>query len=141
MLPAKTVRRNGNAPTTKCPIDSRSPPCSDAGREVAMKRGLLLVGIVLVLSLAGGAFTWWAFAPDPLEHRLAELRPGMTTAEVESILGEPYHIIAYPETGRSTHKWVTDRVIVMVLFDAEGRLDRTMSDRRPLWDRVHERFR
>ena len=108
-----------------------------------MKRALLLLGIggVLVVLVCGGAFTWWAVAADPLESRIPELRAGMTTAEVEAILGEPFHIINYPETGRSTYKWVTDRVMVLVLFDKEGRLDRTIAERRPLWDRMNDAIR
>jgi hypothetical protein len=36
------------------------------------------------------------------------------------------------------HKWVTDRVIVVVVFDPEGRVEKTVVHRRPLWDRIQE---
>jgi hypothetical protein len=101
-----------------------------------MKRAIAWSLFCLCLAILLGGVVWWAIAPDPLEGRVGDIRPEMSQAEVVKILGEPTFAWTTPDDGAMRNKWVTDRVIVMVVFDDAGRIKTTRFDRRPLWDRV-----
>lgn len=101
-----------------------------------MKRGIIVAIAIALLASAAGVFCLWAFAPDPLEGAAKNIHPGMSENEVTKILGKPYVVIDSPDDRSARHKWVTDRVIVMVLFDASGQVKTTSVHHIPIWDRI-----
>ncbi len=103
-----------------------------------MKSRKLLLVLVLLIVVLGGAFAWWAFAPDRLDRGWDEVRHGMTEAETQAILGEPDIVNQDPKDGTTAKKWISDRTMVMVFFDANGRVIDKGHHRRPLWDRVRK---
>jgi HAMP domain-containing protein len=103
-----------------------------------MKTRSAVIGLLLFVILLGAAFFWWAVAPDPLENLAKEVQKGMVDRDVEAILNKPDFTSKFPDDGAIMHKWVTDRVIVVVVFDPEGRVEKTVVHRRPLWDRIQE---
>jgi hypothetical protein len=102
-----------------------------------MNRRILLVVIALPSLLLLVGAVWWAIAPDPLEDLANEVRAGMTQTEAEQVLGKPTFDNTYPEGGTMWNKWVTDRIIILVDFDHNGRVERAVVHRRPLWDRIY----
>ncbi len=106
-----------------------------------MKRRALLVGGILVVLLVAAAFVWLAAelaAIDRLEPLAETIHPGMTEAEVEALLDKPRFRTTFPEDGTTTSKWVTDRLVVTVRFDPQGRVTYKVVERIPLWDRIQE---
>jgi len=103
-----------------------------------MKRGIIVALAIVLLASAVGVFCLWAFAPDPLEDAAKNVRAGMSESDVTQILGKPNSVINIPDNPRATHKWITDRVIVLVLFDESGQVKTSLVDRRPIWDRIQD---
>jgi len=106
--------------------------------ESVMKRGIIIALAIALLASAAGVFCLWAFAPDPLEDAAKKVRPGMSESEVTKLLGKPHVVIDIPDNRSARHKWVTDRVIVMVLFDESAQVKTTSVHRRPIWDRIQD---
>src|SRR5262245_17777806 len=101
-----------------------------------MKRGIIGAIAIALLASGVGVFCLWAFAPDPLEDAAKNIRAGMSESDVTKILGKPHVVIDIPDNGSARYKWVTDRLIVMVLFDASAQVKTTSVHHIPVWDRI-----
>src|SRR6476659_5090782 len=99
------------------------------------KRRVILLSLAGLVLIAGAAFAWWALAADPLEGLAEQVHSQMTEAEVKALLGEPTFSSKRNDNGTVSHRWMTDRIIIFVLFDKNDRVTNKLVDRRPLWDR------
>lgn len=105
------------------------------------RRPLLAVG---ALFLATVGVLLWLLLPVPLEERLNRIRPGMTTEDVEALIGSPpeFRGAVWPDS--EEHIWFLDEGVVFVHFRGEGATGRVgfvpAADRPSLWDRLRARL-
>jgi hypothetical protein len=99
-------------------------------RTTRRKRLLVLALPVVLVLLAVGA---WATSPEPSAISLenaAQIRAGMTVAQVETFLGGPArdevpelsHMRRMIQSVRPDLEWCSDQVSVWVHLDADGRV-------------------
>ena len=99
------------------------------------KRNLLMALTVGLVALAGvAAFVAWPRVDRITRENADRIRPGMTQAEVEAILGPPgdYRsgatVLAYDDgmsaakVGRTAEDWVNDRGAITLEFNQAGRV-------------------
>lgn len=87
------------------------------------RRVLVLLAIVLAMPLTSiGWATWTMQAHGVPMSRFARLREGMSTAQVQQLLGRPKS--AYTDAA-GTQRWMYDRntwCYMVVLFSADGKV-------------------
>ncbi|HVK09299.1 MAG TPA: hypothetical protein VM597_11025 [Gemmataceae bacterium] len=123
--------------------------------SVPRKRWWLLAGATVAVVAVATAMTW----PEPLKSRAKGIRPGMTPAEAEQVMGRPpewsgevgpkpaqdwddefWHPAATKY--RVRHElWSTPAVLVYVFY-IDGVFEVICYDRASdsLWDRIHDRL-
>jgi hypothetical protein len=77
--------------------------------------------------------------PGPVRLHSAEIRTGMTEAEVEAVLGQPWR----RDTDLAASAWRESDFAFFVCFDTEGRVNWTTSFEAPrpsLFDRLRTRL-
>jgi len=97
-----------------------------------MSRRVYLLGVGLALVALGLAFTDWALSLQPgTEPNLRRIRPGMSLADVESLLGSPGRMpLVRPMSGprfggvpdKRARIWENEAGVVRVWLDEYGRV-------------------
>jgi hypothetical protein len=113
-----------------------------------MRRRRITIGLIGLTALAGVAGVVVLSWPIPLDDRVRHVRPGMTRAEVEAVLGAPpgHHTRIRGYVGRPVRtnspvqEWYWDEGCIFVHFDVNGRAEEVEfypSDDPPsLWERM-----
>lgn len=92
------------------------------------------------VALAVGVGAYLVTLQEPLENRVAHLRPGMTRDEAEKVLGAPpgtHYEFGYTEfldpatAGPEWSHWYWDEGHVSVRFDGAGHVDQILFDPHP----------
>src|SRR5438045_5451752 len=96
-----------------------------------MRRWLLILGLLAVIALMGGALIGIVSPPDVITtEQVNQIQLGMTVPEVEKILGPPgvymgardYPVRAVVPAGMHVQKWRTRWCLVDVVFTNEDRV-------------------
>jgi outer membrane protein assembly factor BamE (lipoprotein component of BamABCDE complex) len=77
----------------------------------SLRMMLVIVVIVAYFCMIGV----WVYDGLPVKAKLGRLSPGMTTAEVEAILGRP--VVVLRTTGTKRQSWVYDTSAYEVFFE------------------------